>query len=79
VVAIGSCPATTNVFIDSRTLDGPLDKHIARRRLRSRLPAAARRHHRRRRQSAQILAERGNKPPKLPSPSPTPTAEEVQP
>lgn len=28
VVAIGSCPATTNVFIDSRTLDGPLDKHV---------------------------------------------------
>lgn len=28
VVAIGSCPASTNVFIDSRTLDGPLDKHI---------------------------------------------------
>lgn len=28
VVAIGSCPATTNVFIDSRTLDGPLEKHI---------------------------------------------------
>ncbi|UWZ83589.1 NADH-quinone oxidoreductase subunit B family protein [Occallatibacter riparius] len=28
VVAIGSCPATTNVFIDSRTIDGPLDKHI---------------------------------------------------
>ena len=28
VVAIGSCPATTNVFIDSRTLAGPLDKHI---------------------------------------------------
>ena len=28
VVAIGSCPATTNVFIDSRTLDGPLDKHM---------------------------------------------------
>jgi membrane-bound hydrogenase subunit mbhJ len=28
VVAIGSCPATTNVFIDSRTLDGPLDRHI---------------------------------------------------
>ena len=23
VVAIGSCPATTNVFIDSRVLDGP--------------------------------------------------------
>jgi len=28
VVAIGSCPATTNVFIDSRTLDGPLEKHL---------------------------------------------------
>ena len=28
VVAIGSCPATTNVFIDSRTVAGPLDKHI---------------------------------------------------
>jgi membrane-bound hydrogenase subunit mbhJ len=28
VVAIGSCPATTNVFIDSRTLDGPLNLHV---------------------------------------------------
>jgi membrane-bound hydrogenase subunit mbhJ len=28
VVAIGSCPASANAFIDSRTLDGPLDKHI---------------------------------------------------
>jgi membrane-bound hydrogenase subunit mbhJ len=28
VVAIGSCPATTNVFIHSRTLEGPLDKHL---------------------------------------------------
>jgi membrane-bound hydrogenase subunit mbhJ len=28
VIAIGSCPATTNVFIDSRTLAGPLQKHI---------------------------------------------------
>jgi membrane-bound hydrogenase subunit mbhJ len=28
VVAIGSCPASLNVFIDSRTLDGPLDRHI---------------------------------------------------
>lgn len=28
VVAIGSCPATTNVFIDSRTLDGPLNRHL---------------------------------------------------
>ena len=28
VVAIGSCPASTNVFIDSRVLAGPLNKHI---------------------------------------------------
>ncbi len=28
VVAIGSCPASTNVFIDSRVLVGPLDRHI---------------------------------------------------
>jgi membrane-bound hydrogenase subunit mbhJ len=28
VVAIGSCPATTNVFIDSRVLAGPLNRHI---------------------------------------------------
>lgn len=28
VVAIGSCPATTNVFIESRTLEGPLGRHI---------------------------------------------------
>jgi len=28
VIAIGSCPATTNVFIDSRTLAGPPNKHI---------------------------------------------------
>src|SRR6266702_1716370 len=28
VVALGSCPASTNVFIDSRVLDGPLDRHI---------------------------------------------------
>ena len=28
VVAIGSCPASTNVFIDSRVLVGPLNKHV---------------------------------------------------
>lgn len=28
VVAIGSCPASTNVFIDSRVIVGPLDKHV---------------------------------------------------
>ena len=28
VVAIGSCPASTNAYIDSRTLEGPLDRHI---------------------------------------------------
>jgi membrane-bound hydrogenase subunit mbhJ len=28
VVAIGSCPASTNVFIDSRVLVGPLNRHV---------------------------------------------------
>lgn len=28
VVAIGSCPASTNAFIDSRVVVGPLDRHI---------------------------------------------------
>ena len=28
VVAIGSCPATTNVFIGSPSVDGPLSRHI---------------------------------------------------
>ena len=28
VVAIGSCPASTNVFIDSRVLAGPLNEHL---------------------------------------------------
>jgi membrane-bound hydrogenase subunit mbhJ len=28
VIAIGSCPASTNVFIDSPVLEGPLDRHI---------------------------------------------------
>lgn len=28
VVAIGSCPASTNVFIDSRVIVGPLHRHI---------------------------------------------------
>ncbi len=28
VVAIGSCPASTNVFIDSRVLAGPLNRQI---------------------------------------------------
>ena len=46
VVAIGSCPATTNVFIDSRTLDGPSEQAHSRGCIRARLPAAARRDHR---------------------------------
>lgn len=28
VVAIGSCPASTNVFVDSRVVVGPLNRHI---------------------------------------------------
>jgi membrane-bound hydrogenase subunit mbhJ len=63
VVAIGSCPATTNVFIDSRTLDGPLAKHIpvdvfvpgCPPRPDAIIQGVA--------MAAQILAERGMKPP----------------
>jgi Ni,Fe-hydrogenase III small subunit len=62
VVAIGSCPATTNVFIDSRTLDGPLNKHIpvdvfvpgCPPRPDAIIQGVAK--------AAQILAERGNNP-----------------
>ncbi len=64
VVAIGSCPATTNVFIDSRTLVGPLDKHIpvdvyvpgCPPRPDAIILGVAK--------AAEILAERGNNPPK---------------
>ena len=28
VVALGSCPATTNVFVGSPVVEGPLEKHI---------------------------------------------------
>ena len=62
-VAIGSCPATTNVFIDSRTLDGPLDKHVpvdvyvpgCPPRPDAIIQGVAK--------AAEILAERGNNPP----------------
>jgi membrane-bound hydrogenase subunit mbhJ len=63
VVAIGSCPATTNVFIDSRTLDGPLNKHIpvdvfvpgCPPRPDAIIQGVAK--------AAEILAKRGNNPP----------------
>jgi Ni,Fe-hydrogenase III small subunit len=63
VVAIGSCPATTNVFIDSRTLDGPLQKHVpvdvfvpgCPPRPDAIIQGVAK--------AAQILAERGSNPP----------------
>jgi membrane-bound hydrogenase subunit mbhJ len=63
VIAIGSCPATTNVFIDSRTLDGPLDKHLpvdvfvpgCPPRPDAIIAGVAR--------AADILAARGNNPP----------------
>ncbi len=63
VIAIGSCPATTNVFIDSRTLDGPLDKHLpvdvfvpgCPPRPDAIIAGVAK--------AAQILAERESKPP----------------
>jgi membrane-bound hydrogenase subunit mbhJ len=63
VVAIGSCPASTNAFVDSRTLDGPLDRHIpvdvyvpgCPPRPDSILQGIAK--------AAEILAARGNNPP----------------
>jgi membrane-bound hydrogenase subunit mbhJ len=79
VVAIGSCPATTNVFIDSRTLDGPLDKHIpvdvyvpgCPPRPDAIIQGIVR--------AAEILANRGNTPP-APVPATEPkNPEEVQP
>jgi membrane-bound hydrogenase subunit mbhJ len=67
-VAIGSCPATTNVFIDSRTLDGPLDRHIpvdvfvpgCPPRPDAIIQGIAK--------AAEILAERGTNPPPEPDP-----------
>jgi Ni,Fe-hydrogenase III small subunit len=76
VVAIGSCPATTNVFIDSRTLDGPLSKHIpvdvfvpgCPPRPDAIIQGVAK--------AATILAEREAKKPS-PEPTPLPVAEPV--
>jgi Ni,Fe-hydrogenase III small subunit len=78
VVAIGSCPASTNVFIDSRTLEGPLDRHIpvdvyvpgCPPRPDSILRGIAK--------AAEILAERGNNPPKAETASATQAGEERQ-
>jgi Ni,Fe-hydrogenase III small subunit len=78
VVAIGSCPATTNVFIDSRTLEGPLNKHIpvdvfvpgCPPRPDAIIAGVAR--------AATILAERAaNKP--TPEPAPLPVVESAAP
>jgi membrane-bound hydrogenase subunit mbhJ len=76
VIAIGSCPATTNVFIDSRTLDGPLQKHIpvdvfvpgCPPRPDAIIQGVAK--------AAEILAERGSKPPVTTVAIATPNAEE---
>ncbi len=78
VVAIGSCPATTNVFIDSRTLAGPLDKHVpvdvfvpgCPPRPDAIIQGVAK--------AAEILAERGNNPPQ-PSVAIATATEEVKP
>ena len=78
VVAIGSCPASTNVFIDSRTLEGPLDRHIpvdvyvpgCPPRPDSILRGIAK--------AAEILAERGNNPPKAETAGVTQAGEERQ-
>ncbi len=83
VVAIGSCPASTNVFIDSRTVDGPLDRHIpvdvyvpgCPPRPDAILQGIAK--------AADILAKRGNNNPPMPEPVTEATTEsttaEVQP
>ncbi len=63
VVAIGSCPATTNVFIDSRTLDGPLDKHIPVDVFVPGCPPRPDAIVQGIAKAAEILAERGNKQP----------------
>ncbi|HEX7730177.1 MAG TPA: NADH-quinone oxidoreductase subunit NuoB [Terracidiphilus sp.] len=78
VVAIGSCPATTNVFIDSRTLAGPLANHIpvdvyvpgCPPRPDAIIQGVVR--------AAQILAERGKEQPPIPQPTAEPDACEVQ-
>jgi membrane-bound hydrogenase subunit mbhJ len=77
-VAIGSCPASLNVFIDSRTLDGPLDRHIpvdvyvpgCPPRPDAILQGVAK--------AAEILAERGNRQPAFEAAVETKTEEEVQ-
>ena len=78
VVAIGSCPASLNVFIDSRTLDGPLDRHIpvdvyvpgCPPRPDAILQGVAK--------AAEILAERGNRQPAFEAAVEKKTEEEVQ-
>jgi membrane-bound hydrogenase subunit mbhJ len=76
VVAIGSCPASLNVFIDSRTLDGPLEKHIpvdvyvpgCPPRPDAILQGVAK--------AAEILAARGNNPPPVVEAAPEQKPEE---
>ena len=76
VVAIGSCPATTNVFIDSRTIDGPLEKHIPVDVFVPGCPPRPDAIIQGVVKAAQILAERGANPPKAGIAIAAPTAEE---
>ena len=76
VVAIGSCPATTNVFIDSRTLDGPLDRHIPVDVFVPGCPPRPDAIVQGIAKAAEILAERGNQLPPLPIPAAPETGEE---
>jgi Ni,Fe-hydrogenase III small subunit len=76
VVAIGSCPATTNVFIDSRTLDGPLNRHIPVDVFVPGCPPRPDAIVQGIAKAAEILAERGNQQPPLPIPTAPETGEE---
>jgi membrane-bound hydrogenase subunit mbhJ len=78
VVAIGSCPASTNVFIDSRVLAGPLNKHIpvdvfvpgCPPRPDAIIQGVAK--------AAEILAEKRESQPAAEVPEPSPEMREVQ-
>ena len=61
----GPCPATTNVFIDSRTLDGPLGKHIPVDVFVPGCPPRPDAIVQGIAKAAEILAERGNKQPTI--------------
>jgi membrane-bound hydrogenase subunit mbhJ len=76
VVAIGSCPATTNVFAHSPVVSGPLANHIPVDVFVPGCPPRPDAIIRGIAAAAKILAERGDEPPA--SPVPQPQEEEVR-